>query len=129
MQDMLLQVLQQRSAVSVHDAFGDARRTGGKHDEQRMVEGDGFELQLGIGDKERVEIDTARDAVRRLACRRKVDYDRSFDRRNTLDDFGDHRHGIDVLAVVVVTVRGEQHARFDLPEAIDDAVGTEIRRT
>jgi hypothetical protein len=39
---VLLEVLQQRAAVAVHDALGNAGGARGEHDEQRVIEGRGI---------------------------------------------------------------------------------------
>ena len=45
MQPVLLQVLQQRAAGAVHDAFGNAGRAGGKQDVDRVIERQPLERQ------------------------------------------------------------------------------------
>ena len=129
MQRQLLDVLQQRAAGAVHDAFrgtGGARRV---HDVERVVEGEAFEFDLrgGVPGDEIVQCHGLLDR-RDVGCGRGVRHDDdAFDRRNS----GRHRpeptDGIEPLTAVEVSVRAEQHLRRDLAESIHDALHAEIR--
>ena len=133
-QQMLLEVLQQRAARAVHDAF---RRAGGARrvqDVDRMVERQARILDRAgrVRRKEVVPADGA--ANRRHAGDRPA---RAFEIRhhdhplhrwqlgNDLRNLVDDRQ---CLAVVPVAVDGHQHARLDLAEPVEHAAHAEIGR-
>ena len=133
-QQVLLQVLQQRAAGAVHDALGHARRARRVQDVERMIE-----RQLRVVDRTRRRTARAtrptatasrtspgrriRRSARGRARRRRA---RPTAARATISrDLVEDRHD---LAVVVVAVDREQHARLDLAEAVDHALHAEVRR-
>src|SRR5262249_30543548 len=50
------------------------------------------------------------------------------DRRNALSDLPGAIERVDLSSGIAISVGAEEHSRFDLPEAIEDAVHTEVRR-
>ena len=127
---MLFQVLDQRPAGAMHDALGDAGRARRKHDVERMVEREPLVAASGVCGA------GARNSSHRTACgiARAPDEPRREERRPRADA-GSARaisairgQAIVRLAGICVTVRGDQHARRDLAEAVEHALHTEIRR-
>ncbi len=129
MQDVFLEVLQQRAAVAVDDALGHARRARGIHDEQGVVERHRSERQFIIRYPEFVKCNVRYIEFRIVVCAEERNNDRHLDRGNTFDYSGNNGDRINALAVVEITVTCEQHFGFDLSETIDDAVDAEVRRT
>ena len=128
-------MLQQRAALSVHDAFRHAGRAAGEHDKQRVVEGDALELDdLGaarIMRQERRSVTICADrqfatdpaarsdtATPPICCRLGSWAENSATRANE----------IMLLAAVPIPVGGDQHLRLDLAEAVEHALHAEIGR-
>ena len=121
-QPVFLQVLEQRAADAVHDALrlaGGARRI---EDVERMVEVDLRERGRGF----LRQFFECRGVVRRADDRNPDDL---FQRRNLPDDLLHLLAHIDAPAAIEITIAGEQHPGFDLPEAVERPFRTEIRRT
>ncbi len=127
---MLLQVLQQRTAGAMHDAFGHAGRAGGEQDEQRVLEGQALEGDV-LASKA-ASASSIDDGVRHGGGRLPrgaeiVDHDGL----RTLGSFARIAWtfaDVVLLAVVPVAVRRDEDDRLDLAEAVEHALFAEVRR-
>jgi hypothetical protein len=125
-----LEARQQRAARAVHDALGLAGGAGGEQDVERVVE-----RHLGVFDVARGK--SAQPLLQHHRVR-NVRYVRPLVEIRRDDDLAHARqlgrdlaHPIErimALAVVDVAVGAEQHLGLDLPEAVQHAVGSEVRR-
>ena len=129
-QHVLLEVLQQRPARTVHDALRRPGCTRRKHDEERVIEGKPRELDLV---RRRIRREVVPDGrVRqpgdgRIGARVRHDND-TFERWQRGDDAVQLLQAIVGFAVVVVAVNSEQDLRCYLDKAIDDALHAEVGR-
>ena len=128
MQNMFFQQLQQRPAMTVHDALGHAGRARGVHDKQRMTERQRFKSQRGTGDPELRERYPAPHCMNIFAGVGKRHDDGRRDTRNRRDDSGSSIDTIELLAVVEVGVGREQGDGLDLPEPVEHATRAKVRR-
>jgi len=128
---VFLEMLQQRAADAVDDAFGHAGRPRRIHDIERMVERQRREVRLrrrvrrdeaGVGNASR---QPRRERVRLLAQVRHQD--RPPRARQLREQCGQLGFNIDGLAVVPITVGRDQHLGLGLTEAIEHALNPEIR--
>ena len=129
MQAVFLQVLQQRAAGRMHDAFGNAGRARREEDVERVAEGELREDKRPclVGRRQRVERAPVRQRGReRLGIAGIVHHD---DRGAELAGDGLHL-GRDVLklAGIPVGVAGDEEPGFDLAEAVEHALFAEIGR-
>ena len=126
MQPVLFQVLQQRPAVAMHDALGSACGSRGKHDVKRLIEFDRNESEILAGDRKIRPVNRLGEGqIGRQAVGKRHDHD-LFDGRYLLHNPCHNSARIADLAIVEVTVRGEQDGRFDLAEAVNDAGDAKI---
>ena len=129
-QPVLLQMLQQRAAGAMDDAFGFAGGAGREQDEQRVAERQPREPHRpgGVGREERVHRQRAGDArgVLRGAAE-QVDHQRCR-RRQRCRHLGGGVADIDELAVIVVAVDRHEQFRGNLAEAVEHAARSEIGR-
>jgi hypothetical protein len=123
-QHVFLELLQESAARTVHDALRYAGRAGGVQDEHGMIERQLLEGQRRATSAEVAERDGAA-RQRRFLTQHGNEHD-TLDARNTLLHGLHCRQAIDHLAGVTITVRGEQHLRRDLPEAVDHAACAEV---
>lgn len=123
-----LQVLEHAASVAVDDPLGEPRRPRGEQHPQRSGELDLLEHRLArIGDQP-VEGDGVQRAGHRILRSQRPDEDDAAHRRHRLAQL---RH--DVAPVVLlpgppVAVHGDDHRRFDLAQAVQNAARTEVRR-
>ena len=133
-QQVFLDVLQQRAAGAVDDALRHAGRPRRKEDVHGMIE-----RQPGVLDRrgrrradERVPRDGAADGREVLRAEPRVreirNHDHALDGGQPRDDRGHLVEDRQRLAVVPVAVDREEHARLDLAEAVEHALHAEIRR-
>src|SRR5688572_20857602 len=124
-------MLEERSARAMDDAFGNAGGARGIEDIERVIEGQLRELdRLEFFTRNVILIgDSAWNSpryVRRGAD--IVDDDRLLDARQLFQ----HRSHLvgdrDGLAIVVIAVAGDEEARLDLAETVEDALLAEIGR-
>ena len=134
-QQVLLQVLQQRAAGAVHDALRHAGRARRVQDVERMIERQPRVVDRPAGDTARRTRPSATARERRELVGVADPFLRDTARRRRARPIGslrdDLRHLVedrDRLAVVPVAVDGEEHARLDLAEAVEHALHAEVRR-
>ena len=128
---MLLQMLEQRAAGAVHDAFRHAGRARGIQDVERMVEG-----QPREGDRRRRRRAAMKSASRTaLGSVREIrrvaeigQHDDALDAGQLRQAFADAGQRIEALAAIAIAVGGEQQLGRDLAEAVEHALHAEIRR-
>ena len=125
MQHLLLEMLDQRAADLVRDAFGLAGGPGGIEDVQRIIETARNEFNRQRFDRYQL---CPVDRICEFARTGKFNLDHLLDTRylraNGFDFFVQRM----LLAVVKVAVGGEQKSRFGLTETVDHAVDAEIGR-
>ena len=131
-QQVLFLMLQERPPGAVHDALRDARGTGRVEDIERMIER--VQRELGWG-RARAELLPENRARGRRAEPRKTglplgvgDHHHTLDRGELREHLRHRRERIELLARVEIAVGGEEHARCDLPEAVEHAAHAEVRR-
>src|SRR5690606_41648248 len=97
-----------------------------------MAEGYLFKLEVGGGDfgagKQIVPEYGMLDGRYLVVAIQVGQVDDLLNGRQCLDDVGDFFLAVETLALVLVAVDAEQHARFDLREAVEYAGGAEVRR-
>src|SRR5688572_27912960 len=125
LQAMLLQVLQERAAGSVHDALRYAGRTRGVKDVERVVELDPLEADLGR--VEGVEEVEERGAGARRRAEIVDDY-ALLDARQPLQHLARLLLRVELLAAVDVAIGAEKDFGLDLPEAVEHALHAEVGR-
>ena len=131
LQAMLLEVLEQRAAGAVHDAFRHAGRARREQDVDRVIERQPLEGErLGRERlEERGEARGARQFPRhRLGLAEIVDDDDVPRRRKLVDDRLQLVQKPDRLAVVPIAVDRHEHLGLDLPEAVEHAALAEVGR-
>ena len=133
-QQVLLDVLEQRAACAVDDAFGDARRARRIQDVDGMVERQTRKFDRTGGVRREVIVPAYRTANSgefgdRTTGTFEIRHDdHLFDRRQPGDDLGHLVRNRQRLAVVPVAVDGKERAWLDLAEAVEHAAHAEIRR-
>ena len=115
-------MLDQLTAVSVHDRFRQPGRARGEQDVNRVVERDLLELERCALGCQLLPADGIRDLG---VSERNPDH--VLDRRDPPPDRLDLPAPVDVAVAVAVSADGQKHARLDLREAVDDAAGPELR--
>ena len=122
---VLLEMLDEGAADPVDDALGLSGGSGRVHDVQRIV-------KSALGESEIVVAFEERGVGYAVAFHQifpgQGDPDDGAYGGDALGNLARLVHGGDRLAVVVVTVAGEQHLRLDLPEPIQRALGAEVGR-
>ena len=128
MQLLLLDVLEQHAPGAMDDALRNAGRSTRIQDVERMIERHPRERRRprGVRAEEVIPRDGTRDGAAVTPDIRNNDD--ALDRRNARRDLGDLVEYRQCLGVVVVAVDCDQQPGLDLPEAIDDALSTEVRR-
>ncbi|MNF71610.1 hypothetical protein D3C84_535630 [compost metagenome] len=125
---MFLEVLQQRAAVTMNDAFGNTGRPGGKQDKQRMIKGHLSECDVGcrVGLDKVGETDSADNVGDiRYVLHIRHDYGTQ-EARQSSRYFGIFRQAIDAFAVVPIAVYAQQQLGLDLPETVEYSLHTEV---
>ena len=118
----------------MHEALRQARGAGAVHHVERVVEWQPLEAQGRIR-AARDEVaprhggrDTRDCLSARLVVTEEGDEDHLAQARKRRRDLLHARHGVDALAGVAISICRDEHDGFDLPEPVEDAVQTEIRR-
>ena len=127
-QQVLLAVLQQRAADTVHDALRDAGRSRRIHDEQRGVERHAYEVERGAGAAEVAVMHGVRQVRDAGRLADVWNHHHPLHGWQLLEHAADRRERVDGLAVVEIAVGGEEHARRHLAEAVEHAVDAEVGR-
>jgi hypothetical protein len=128
MDDQFLQVVDQDSTRALDHALGLAGGAGGKHDEHRMIEGQllEFHREVIILGQKILEVDRVGNAADvRLFLRVRHDDD-LFERGNPLGDLGGIGHGVEILALVEITVDGDQGLGLYLAEPVKGRGRTDV---
>ena len=128
---VLFQMLNERPAGAMHDAFRNAGGAGGIENVERMIERERFERWFGR--LSRADPLAPPPASRHAAdgrLRVRVGHDHGvFHRRQGAHDFGDPRQHVVAFAAIEIAVGGNQEPRFDLAKPIEDTLHAEVRRT
>lgn len=130
-QAVLLEMLQEHAAGGMDDALGDSGGARRIEDVQRLLEGHRGEDRLALGLVEPVPQRDLRLAavVLRLRLRTVVGHHQQLLQAGQAGEHLVELGGqVQRLAGVAVAGAGDQHARFDLAEAVDHTLGTEVRR-
>jgi len=125
---VLLQMLQQRPARAMDDAFGHARRAARIHDVDGMIEGKPREAQRRgrHAGKQRLPVLRLVEPLRPLADEGH-DGDMA-EARQSGDDLGELVVARQNLARIAIAVAGNEHLGLDLAETIEHAPDAEIGR-
>ncbi|MNF90712.1 hypothetical protein D3C84_732900 [compost metagenome] len=129
-QAVFLQVLQQHTASTVHDALGHAGGAAGVKNVQRLVEGQRGELRFATGLIEVVPETDAGSTVKFVSARTGTavrHYQQVFKAGQLCQHLVDFVDLVDVFTGVLITTTGYQQLGLDLAEAVNDAVGAELR--
>ena len=129
-QRSLLPLLDQAAAGPVLDALGRARGAGREEDIERVVARQAFEGN-GVGLMSRDIVRPQRGVAQPVRDRGRVDIghqDGPAEARQPGLNLGQPPVGVEDLAVVVIAVGREQHSRFDLPQAVENARGAVVGR-
>ena len=116
--------------MPVHDALGHARRARRVEDDQRVVEAHLHEVDVAgfvAGDEVFEQHGPGKAAGRRLVARVGND-DGPLETAEFLLDRGNALEGIELLAVVEVSIAREQDLGGDLPETVEQTLDAEVRR-
>ncbi len=131
MQHQLFEVLQQGAACTVHDALRQAGGAGGVEDIERVIEWqlhEGNLLRGMFGDKFWPRDSACKRA--QVGCLTDVGHDDDLmDADDAVGNVFGAGERIVRLALEPISVGGKQQLGFDLTEAFDRAVDTEVRRT
>ena len=128
MELVLLQMLEKRAARRMDDAFGHAGRAAGKHDVERMAEGQPREGKRRIAralQKRRPAFDVRQ--VGNVVAEEGHD-DGMFERGKPGHDLRELVAARQFLAGIAIAVAGHQHPGLDLAEAVQHAFRAEIGR-
>ena len=129
---VFLQVLQQRAARAVDDALGHAGGARGIQDVERMIEGQGGEIDAVHAGERRDEVPPAHCLGYRIVQRgfgHVGNDDDSLDRMQLARHLTQLAQHVDRLAVVEVAIDADQHFGRHLPKAIQRTLHAEIRET
>ena len=131
LQAVLLEVLDERAADRMDDAFRHARGAGREQDIERVGEGharigDGLRREGRQRGGERNGIRQRRGDALRLA--EEGHDDGALQTGKLGDDLRELLGQMDFLAGIAIAVDGEEHLGRDLAEAVDNRVGAEIGR-
>jgi hypothetical protein len=127
---MLLEVLKQGSAGTMHDALGHPGGARRVHDEQGMVERQPDKGNLGDRQERPDEFGQhagVMDMGQIVMGVHIGHHNNPLHRGQTFGDGGQPIQAVHDLAVVIVAIHGHQHLGLDLPEAIQHPLHTEIR--
>ena len=132
MQAVLHQVLQQDAAGAVDDGLGHARGSRGVQHVERVIEGQGRELQArragggrGLVQEDLPGHGPGQAAEVGIGAQERHDDD-PLGATEVGDDLPQAPEAVELLAPVAVAVGGHQNPRADLPEAVEHAVGAEV---
>jgi hypothetical protein len=124
---MLLDVLQQRAACPMDDAFRRAGRPGRIEDVERLIERPSLELEIGRCVAHPVFPSDGAGNGRTARIVKTLD-DHVFHGWQRCGHGGGLLQAIESLATVGIAVHRQQQPRRDLAEPIEDALHAEIRR-
>ena len=126
-QRVVLEMFEEDPPVAVDDRLGQAGGARREQHAQRVVERHLIELERPIAVDELVPPDQRHgDRVRVDGVAAVLHLDDIAHRRQRGDDVGDLGAPVDVACAVHVAADDEQHRRFDLGEAVDDAAFAEL---
>jgi len=127
---MFLEVLQQRTAGTVHDAFRHAGRARRIHDVERVIKRQLREIYIARGARREIIVEQhATRQVGDIRCRRGVGHDDEAAQAGQLrGNLADPVQRVMLFARVEVAIGGEQHGGLDLAEAVHHALDAEVGR-
>ncbi len=128
MEHQLLQVLQQRAAGPMYHALRETGGAGGVHDVERMIERKADELcSIRWPASPLFPVRGARDQGNIRTVGEVGHHDYTLDLGQALANLADALQAVDLLPGIAISVRGDEDARTDLAEPVEDAAGTEVR--
>ena len=122
---MLLEMLKQGATGAMYDALRFSGRAAGEHDVEGMIERECAKLH-GPAPSRVEQLAPVQHALGQAEIHIRHDHD-LLHARQLLDDSADPLTNIEGLAVVLITVAGDQDFRIDLGKAVQQALLAEVR--